>query len=324
MIFGRNSVGTVAINLVPRAGSWGGANQWTSQLSRYLRSAGYRVRHDLKRPVDAIVMTHTGLSKGVSFDADDVSRYFREFTSVPVIHRINDNDIRKGTSEMDELLAQSNRIATHTVFVSEWLRNHHGATWFEGSKPHSVIEPGADSSVFHPIGNRPPGAGEPFRIVTHHWSDNWSKGFDVYQEIDELIASGDAEGFELWIIGRWPRELSWKSAKTFSPCSGNRLAELLRRCHFYVSASRHEPGAMHPVEGLQCGLPLICHPDSGGTVALGRRFGVCMGASLLETMQTARENYQTLREKILLDPPSGDLMCIAYRRLIQRLLTKGA
>jgi glycosyltransferase involved in cell wall biosynthesis len=321
MNFFRNPpLATVAINLVPRRGSWGGANQWTSQVTRYLENFGYRVRYDLKRSVDAIVMTHTGLSRGVSFDAGDVAGYLAREGQVPVIHRINDNDIRKGTSEMDAYLAVSNEVASHTVFVSEWLRDHHAKKWFDATKPHSVIEAGADPAVFHPLGNCPPGSGDPLRIVTHHWSDNWSKGFDVYQEIDELIASGAVKGFELWIIGRWPKELIWKSARTHAPASGRELAALLRQCHLYVSASRFEPGAMHPVEGLQCGLPLIAHPDSGGTLTMGQRYGVVLGDSLAATLAEVRERYLPLRNTLLAEPPSGDLMGIAYRRLLQRLL----
>lgn len=321
-IFGSQTVARVAINLVPRHGSWGGANQWTSQVTRFLRAAGYRVRHDLKKPVDAIIMTHTGLSKGVSFDAGDVEEYFHRQGRVPVIHRINDNDIRKGTSEMDEFLAVSDEVASHTVFVSDWLRDHHVAKWFDPKKPHSVIEPGADPAAFHPLGNHPPGAGEPFRIVTHHWSDNWSKGFDIYQEIDEAIESKAVEGFELWIIGRWPKDLIWKAAHTHAPASGRKLAALLRQCHLYVSASRYEPGAMHPVEGLQCGLPLLYHPDSGGTVTMGRRYGVELGDSLVESLNEARTHYSALRESLLANPPSGDLMGIGYRRLLQSLLAQ--
>lgn len=311
---------TVAINLPPRKGSWGGANQWTSQLTAFLRFTGHAVRHDLKKPVDAIVMTHTGLSSGVSFDADEVEAYRRRNPGTPCIHRINDNDIRKGTSEMDRALARASRVADHTVFVSEWLRDHHAANWFDPSRPHSVIEPGADPAVFHPIGNHPPAPGQPFRIVTHHWSNHWSKGFDVYRAIDEAIASGAVRDFELWIIGRWPEDLQWKTARTFPPHSGPELAVLLRQCHLYVSASRYEPGAMHPVEGLQCGLPLLYHPDSGGTVTMGHRYGVCLGDLLADDLEELRRRYPTLRTALLENPPSGDAMCIAYRRIIQRLL----
>jgi glycosyltransferase involved in cell wall biosynthesis len=310
---------TVAINLRPRKGSWGGANQWIGQLSAFLRFAGYDVRYDLQKPVDAIVLTHTGLSAGVSFTAEDVQGFKNRFASVPCLHRINDNDIRKGTGEMDAALAAANSVADHTVFVSEWLREYHSGRWFDATRPHSVIEPGADPSVFHPFGNVPPMETGPMRLVTHHWSDHWSKGFDVYAEIDEAIAGGKIPGFELWIIGRWPRDLVWKTARTFPPSSGPALAALLRQCHLYISASRHEPGAMHPVEGLQCGLPLIYHEDSGGTVMLGQRYGVLLGGSVAETLTEAKLRYPELRQHLLASPPSGDLMCLEYRRLIQRL-----
>lgn len=79
---------------------------------------------------------------------------------------------------------------------------------------------------------------------------------------------------------------------------------------------------MHPVEGLQCGLPLIAHPDSGGTLAMGRRHGVVQGGSLAETLQEVREKYPDLRRALLADPPSGDLMAISYRRLLQSLLAE--
>ncbi len=321
MIF-KKPVATIALNLVPRKGSWGGANQWTSQACRFLKFSNYRSVHQLKPGVDCILMTHTGLASGTTFLHHEVEVFKKRFPSVPCIHRINDNDIRKGTDRMNSLLAKANKVADHTVFVSAWLRDYHSAHWFDVGRPHSVIEPGADPSVFHPLGNRPPRAGEPFRVVTHHWSDNWSKGFDVYQEIDEAISSGNLPGFELWIVGRWPHEISWKTAKTFAPASGKPLADILRQCHLYVSASRHEPGAMHPVEGLQCGLPLIYHKDSGGTVAHGLRYGVVIHGNVCDALLAARENYLDLRQKLLTSPPSGDLMCLEYRRLIQKLIVE--
>lgn len=313
---------TVAINLRPRKGSWGGANQWTSQLSAFLRFMGYRVRYDLRKPVDAIIFTHTGLSAGVSFGAADVLEFKKRYASVPCIHRINDNDIRKGTKAMDTALAESSQVADHTVFVSEWLRDYHSVRWFDGVRPHCVIEPGADPSVFHPFGNMPPSESAPIRVVTHHWSDHWSKGFDVYAEIDEAIAGGRLPGFEFWIIGRWPKDLVWKTAKTYPPTSGTALADILRQCHVYVSASRHEPGAMHPVEGLQCGLPIIAHKDSGGTVMLGQRYGVIHEEDIVKTLLETKTRYSELRSCLLASPPSGDLMCLEYRRLIQRVIVE--
>lgn len=312
-------VATVAINLRPRSGSWGGANQWTTQLTRYLRASGYKVQFELTSSVDCAIMTHTGLSKDVSFGFAEVRR-IKATRPLPCIHRINDNDIRKGTDAMDVHLQRSDEVSDHTVYVSEWLRDHHASKWFDLGKPHSVISPGADPAVFHPIGNQPHQEAAPFRLVTHHWSDNMAKGFDIYAEIDALIASGRIPKVELWIIGRWPETIQWRSARTLPPSSGPALAALLRQCHGYISASRFEPGAMHVVEGLQCGLPLLYHPDTGGTVEMGRRYGRALSSDLAGSIQDYLAAYPGLRRQLLQEPPSGDLMCLSYRRLVQRLL----
>lgn len=312
-------VGTVAINLKPRSGSWGGANQWTSQLVRFLKYNGWRVRFDLNGPADVVVMTHTGLSNATTFGWEEVERFKALNPGVKCLHRINDNDIRKETSRMDALLADSSRMADHTVFVSEWLRDHHAARWFDGGRPHSVITPGADPKFFHPIGNHPVTRGEPIRLVTHHWSDNWKKGFDVYRDIDELIADRLHGKFVLWVIGRWPSDLKWKSARTFGPASGAKLAGLLRQCHGYVSASRFEPGAMHVAEGLQCGLPLLYHRDSGGTVEQGRRYGMELSDGLERTLLEFEAKLPILRSALLASPPSGSRMASEYFELIQKL-----
>ena len=316
-------VATVAINLKPRSGSWGGANQWTSQLVRFLKYNGWNVRFDLNGHADAIVMTHTGLSNATTFGWEAVDRFKKNHPGVRCLHRINDNDIRKETSEMDSLLADSNRVADHTVFVSEWLRDHHAARWFDATRAHSVVTPGADPRFFHPIGNRLPQANEPVRLVTHHWSDNWKKGFDIYRDIDALIAERLRGQFELWVIGRWPSDLKWKSAKTFAPASGVKLAALLRQCHGYVSASRFEPGAMHVAEGLQCGLPLLYHRDSGGTVEQGRRYGIEISEDLEKTLPEFQEALPSLRAQLLASPPSGSRMASEYLDLIQKLTVDG-
>lgn len=315
-------IATVAFNMRPRRGPFGGGNQWLSQVSAYLRRQGYRVVFSLDERVDIVMGTHAGLGGALAFSYDEVREAKRRNPRLRCIQRINDNDVRKGTAGMDAELAACNKAADHTVFVSEWLRDHHSARWFDVTRPQSVIINGADPAVFHPFGNRPWAPGSPLRMVTHHWSDNASKGFDVYEEIDGLIASGRLPGVELWIIGRWPVGLRWKAARTFGPCAGRELAGLLRQCHVAVTASRFEPGAMHPVESLQCGLPLLYHGDGGGTVELGKKFGVRLSGDIPSAVEELKESYVALRRCLLRDGPSGDGMCLKYRQLIQSLLAE--
>jgi glycosyltransferase involved in cell wall biosynthesis len=318
----RRPVATVAFNMTPRRGPYGGGNQWLSQLSSYLKSGGYAVQFHLDQHVDCVVSTHAGLSGRLTFSYEDVLRAKAKNPGLICIQRINDNDVRKGTDAMDRMLAAANRAADHTVFVSEWLRDYHASRWFDAAKSHSVVLNGADPSIFHPVGAVTWSRGQPLRLVTHHWSDNMRKGFDLYEKIDMELASGALKDAELWVIGRWPARIAWRKARTFPPCVGYKLAGLLRQCHGYVTGSRYEPGAMHPVEGLQCGLPLLYHRETGGTVELGRKYGMELSDDTTSTIARFRDSYDALRRRLLADPPSGDAMCLAYRRVIQRLITE--
>ncbi len=320
MIF-RRHVATVAFNMRPRKGPWGGGNQWLNQMVDYLRWQGFRVVFRLNESVDCALFTHAGIGGDLTFRAGDVARAKVANPRLRCIHRINDNDVRKGTGRMDQILAETDQISDCTVFVSEWLRDHHAGRWFDAERNHRVIQPGADPRVFHPFG----GASldhEVVRIVTHHWSDNLSKGFDRYSKLDSLIADGKLPGCELWVIGRWPATIRWRSAKTIGPCTGVRLADLLRQCHAYVSASRYEPGAMHVAEGLQCGLPLLFTSDGGGTVEVGRRFGVLLADDPAAAIAEIRARHQEIRSRLLEEGPSGEKMCASYTGILRRLLAQ--
>jgi len=181
---------------------------------------------------------------------------------------------------------------------------------------------GADPRIFHPIGTAAYHGSGAFRLVTHHWSDNTMKGFPLYQEVDELIAQGELPGIELWVIGRWPETIFWKSAKTFPPTHGCGLAEKLRCCHAYLTASLWEPCGMHHVEGAQCGLPLIYHEDGGGIVEAGCKYGIGFKENVKEAVLTMQRDYGHYRDRVMKQMPSGDQMCLDYAEIIQYLLSR--
>ncbi len=131
----------------------------------------------------------------------------------------------------------------------------------------------------------------PIRIVTHHWSDNLLKGFDVYEQLDSLIADGELKGFELVVIGRWPARIKWRAAQTMPPMNGEKLATELRKCHLYLTASRWEPCGMHHVEGAQCGLPLLYHADGGGINEAGRCYGLEFRDNLAEQLLEMKSRF---------------------------------
>jgi glycosyltransferase involved in cell wall biosynthesis len=307
----------------PVRGPWGGSSPFVSQLEQALRRRGYSVAYSLRdRPDVAIIIDPRDDLPRKGFGMDELRDYKQRQPQTQVIHRINECDQRKGTKFMDSLLKEANSLADHTVFISQWLRDYFVERWFDPARPHSVIYNGASPSHFHPIGASAHKRGEPWRVVTHHWSDNPLKGFDVYESFDELIASGALQNVEFWVIGRWPQSIQWKAAKTFGPQRGPRLGNLLRQCHLYLTASRWEPCGMHHVEGAQCGLPLLYHQDGGGIVEAGEKYGVAFRAveELRGAFEEARARYDNLRGKVLALMPSGERMCLDYADIIQRLI----
>lgn len=312
----------VAINMRPIRNSWGGGNQWVQQMVKHLGRRNFEVCYSLEEGCDCIFLLEPRMGSTVRFAADEIGRYKAAHPQTFCIHRINECDQRKGTDSMDTMLAQANDVADYTIFISQWLRDYHADRWFDLNRPHAVIYNGADSAVFHPLGGSEPQAGIPFRLVTHHWSDNWNKGFALYKTIDNLIAEGVLPGVELWVIGRWPQEIVWRSAVTFPPTTGVRLASLLRQCHAYVTASLWEPGGMHHVEGAQCGLPVLYHPDGGGIIEAARRYGIEFTEdTVVEAVNNMRHFYARYRNAVLTEAPCGDQMCLDYLHII---ITEGA
>jgi glycosyltransferase involved in cell wall biosynthesis len=317
-------IAKIAINMRPARTSWGGGSQWVQQMSRYLSGHGYAVVYDLDRDTDCVVLVDPRVGGLVAFGPDEIRAHKRRFPDTYCIHRINENDQRKNTDHIDRLLTAANEVADHTVFISEWLRQYHCERWFDWRRPHSVITNGADPRLYHAVGSAKLEIGGTLRLVTHHWSDNWAKGFTAYQEIDRLIAEGELKDTELWVIGRWPKEIRWQAARTFLPTQGARLSRLLRRCHVYVTASQWEPGGMHFIEGAQCGLPVLYHVQGGGIVEVARKFGVPFGDDVRSAIHAIRDRYPELRRAVLADGPSGDQMCLAYARLIQQGILLGS
>jgi len=275
----------------------------------------------LNSNVDLIILIDPRPGGLIKFGFEEIKIYKERYPQTLCLHRINECDKRKNTHDIDHLLREANQVADFTVFISEWLLEYHGDRWFDRKKPHSVIHNGADPKIFYPTGTADSLRKNPFRIVTHHWSDNWNKGFSTYRELDQLIADGDIDDTEFWVIGRWPKEIHWKKAKTFGPTRGKSLAKLLRQCHLYMTASLWEPGGMHHIEGAQCGLPVIYHEDGGGILELAKQYGIPFRDNVKQAVLEAKEKYPELRTKVLQHSPSGAKMCSNYLDLIEKLIT---
>lgn len=309
----------IAVNMKPRFSPWGGGNQFVEQFIAYIKKRGCIVTYRLEPDITHVLIVKSWAADTAEFDISDIRKFKKAHPFVVCIHRVNECDQRKGTDFVDEHLRQANEVADFTVFISDWLKDYFISRWFDPKRPHKTIHNGADNRIFYSNTGCGYVNGDIFRIVTHHWSDHWMKGFKVYQEVDRMISEGELAKFSLTVIGHWPKEIYWRSAKIYPPLYGRKLADLLRAHHVYLTASLWEPCGMHHIEGAQCGLPLVYHKDGGGIVEFGKRYGISFRDDVKKALLEARDNYSALRKRVIDSTPSGRVMCAEYEKVFASL-----
>ena len=248
----------ILINRKPIDGPWGGGNLLVSALCAGLKARGHNVTHNLENDIDLIFMQDPRYSDlGISIN--EIIKYKNHFPNTKIVHRVNECDARKGTLDMDDLLLACSRHTDLTVFVSKWMKNYHLEKGWK-CKKSSVIYNGVNKEHFceskQKIDN------SKVNIVTHHWSNNRMKGFDVYEAIDRFVDNHPE--FTFSYIGR---ELgTFKNAKIVSPLHGAELGKELSKYDVYVSGSLFDPGPNHILESIASGIPTYVISKGGGSV----------------------------------------------------------
>lgn len=314
----------ISIGTRIKKGPWGGGNLFAINLTEYLIKRGYEVVDNLRDPdIDIILITEPRkTSESSAFTNIDVEKYLRFVNpSALVIHRINECDERKGTNYVNKFLIKANEIADYTVFVSSWLK-----TIFleQGLKDKNtfVILSGANKTIFNNKNNIDWSTGNKLKIVTHHWGANWNKGFNIYQQLDNLLDDKKySEQYSFTYIGNLPRNFKFKNTKHIKPLSGELLSNELQKHNIYLTGSLNEPSGNHHIEGAQCGLPLL-FINSGGIPEYCSGYGVEFESSNFEIkLIEIRENYKFYKNKILNYPGDSNDMCSKYEMLFKEMVS---
>lgn len=316
-------MGVIAIGYRPQTGPWGGGNRAIALLAESLTAHGFTVCFDLDRPdIDLILMTDPRTrSPNVTFGAGAILRYL--LTRNPravVIHRINECDERKGEAFINAKLVRANYAADFTVFVGRWLVDL--PVWRRSlHTPWRVVRNGADTRLFNPVGLVPWDREQAFKLVTHHWGYHPMKGFDIYAQLDAMLAAPKWKGrLAFTYVGNVPRGFSFKNARHITPLDGADLAAELRQHHAYVTASQNEPGGNHQNEGALCGLPLL-YRRSGCLPEYCDGFGVPFDAENFEdAVGRLREDYEMYAARMSAYPHTADHMTQEWLSLFRELL----
>ena len=280
---------------------WGGGNLFIKNLTEYLVQNNVEtVLHLGHKDIDTILLFDPRKdSKYATFNHEDIN-YYKKYVNenVKVVHRINECDERKNTTGVNKFYINANKCADHTVFVSEWLQKIYLNQDFNNN--NSVIKAGANRDIFNTKNRSNLNDSNYIKIVTHHWGNNWNKGFETYKLIDELVGTEiNGKKIKFSYIGNLPKNFRFENTEHISPLSGEDLAKELKKYHIYVTGSLNEPSGNHHIEAAQCGLPLL-YINSGGIPEYCDGFGVPFEEyNFVEKLNKIINKYDYFFEKIL-------------------------
>ena len=312
---------SIGMNIQP--GAWGGGNQFGRVLTEYLRDHGETVCHDLNMDdLDIVLLVEPNIKLKISaYGHRQIVAYrLKQNRRAIVLHRINNTSEARDDSEkiFNKYRINANRVADHTIFVSQWVKDRYIESGFDNGRPSTIILNGGDHKLWNagPLKKR----GDKLKLVTHHWSGHWNKGFGIYKILDELL--GDpvwGEKIDFTYIGRLPEGFNFQHAKYMEPLSGEPLAAALRDHDAYVTGAMHEAGGHHNLEACLCGLPIL-YIKSGSMPEYCQGYGIeftedNFNSKLVEMLA----DWEKWRGEMGSFPHTAELMCQKYHGLFRQL-----
>lgn len=315
---------SIGANIVK--GPWGGGNRFSVDLSEYLKEKGWQVINHLNdNDIDIILMTDPRKDLlSVKYNQIDIAKYLWLKPDTIVVQRINNCDESRNTKNMNKYIIRANKVADYTVFISNYLKNIFISSGLFENKKFSVIRNGANNKLFNNTGRKKWNKNEPLKITTHHWSNNYNKGFDIYKELDEISSNlFNGKTIKFSYIGNIPQNFVFKNTKVIPPLSGKELVNKIKENHIYITGARGEGAGMHHIEAALCGLPIL-YINNGGIPEYCKDFGIMFNDinDLKECLKKIIANYDKYFENMTKYPYNSDYMCKQYEDLFLKLLSE--
>jgi len=315
----------ISINARSIEGPYGGGNQFANILEKYLRRKEHEVFRKLVTALDLILIVSSQPELRITaYDIDAISDYIALNPNTVVVHRVNTCDEQRGSNlGINEAVLRANEVADYTVFISSFVRDLFVDKGLDINKPNCVILNGADERIFSPSSRADWSPGQKLRIVTHHWSSNFMKGFDIYERLDQLLEIEPfANMFEFTYIGNVPIGVNFTNTKVIPPIAGTDLANILRQHHIYLTAARNEVAGMHHIEGMRCGLPVL-YLHSGALPEYCAPYGIEFTlTNFEEKLLEMYKRYLELKEEVLKCPYTGTWMAAQYEEVFLQLVAE--
>ncbi len=234
------------------SGPYGGGNQFLKALRDYFINKG--VYEDDYSNADIILVN--------SKDKLDLAKSCKQYFNKKIVHRIDGVfGIYRNEPKLDELVHNfSNNIADGIICQSEWSMMIHKERGLKDHSKEVVIHNAANPKLFNT--NYTKNQNKKIKIITTSWSSNWGKGFKTLQYLDENL---NFDKYEYEFVGQSPT--SFKNIKMTRALPQEELAERVKECDIFFTATENDTCSNSLLEALSCGLPTI-GLKSGGTTEL--------------------------------------------------------
>lgn len=227
--------------------------------------------------------------------------------NVKLIQRVGDLGTH-GKPEFFELIKASTQYSDILIFPSNWAKDY-----LNSQKKCYVIQ-NAPLKEFI-IDKKNNLNKDSLSIVSHHWSDNKFKGFDIYKQLDEYCK----DELKFTFIGRKPTDVELKNYIPPQDIKG--LISELPKHDVYITASKYEAGANHVLEAMALGLPVLYHKDGGSINEYCEKFGIQYGnfEELTYILKSKKDLIKSIAQTMKHERTAED-MAKEYVNLFESLL----
>lgn len=310
----------IFFSLRPPEGSYGGGAFFVKNMSKYLIEKNYQITYELEPGIDLIFMIDPRQGNYKKYGLREMLGYKKQNPKVKILYRVNECDIKRQHSiGLEGLIVTAISQMDYVVFVSAWLEQYYLKKYHDIYQVnHTYILNGCDQNIFKPSEEKKE-LGNKIKLVTHHFSCDYKKGFHIYNELDKILPETN---LELTYIGNYHPDYQPKNIKLEKCDTGESLAQKIRQHDIYLTATQYEPGAMHYLEGISCGLPLLYCINGGGAQEVGLHRGEEYHniPSLLDKIKKISHNYSEYLNRLNYQEFSSDRCSEDYFKIINRLL----
>jgi glycosyltransferase involved in cell wall biosynthesis len=305
----------IFFSLKPPEGSYGGGGFFVKNLVSYLTNKNYTITYKLDEDIDILFIIDPRKGPNKKYGLNDFIIYKKLHPNTQIIYRVNECDIKRDVSiNIEPLLVKTIKFADHVVFISKWLQDYFIDKYKLTLTNYRYILNGCNPAFFFPISSTKDLS--KIRLVTHHWSYNYLKGFDIYNKLDTLIRE---KHIEFTFIGQYNKKYKPKNINYIKPKHEMELSNIIREHNIYLTASQNEPCGNHHIEGISCGLPILYCKGGGGIKescgGVGEEFEDIN--DLFIKLEKIVNNYDSYVKNIDYNFLSSDRCCKQYINLIQ-------